>query len=103
MKASVVVLGCRAFLSSSVAADYQREKVYLSTCPAMRKSLRRKLHASSTRPKANEQARMPDLETASKARYCWLAERGCRPNGLHRPHSRRDGHGQGTHRACPSR
>jgi predicted RecB family nuclease len=36
-------------------SDYQRDKVYLRTCPAMRKSLRRKQRAEKRRPKVNEE------------------------------------------------
>lgn len=44
-----------AHINKCAYSDYQRERVYLRTSPAMRKSRRRKQRAAKVRPKANEQ------------------------------------------------
>jgi hypothetical protein len=43
-----------AQINKCAYSDYQREKVYLRTCPAMRQSLRRKLRACKRRLRVNE-------------------------------------------------
>jgi predicted RecB family nuclease len=44
-----------AHINKCAYADYQRDKVYLRTSPAMRRSLRRKQRAAGKRPKVNEE------------------------------------------------
>ena len=50
--------------------DYQRDKVYLRTSPAMRRSLRRKQQAAGKRPKVNEEIECgkPDVCPACASR-----------------------------------
>ena len=44
-----------AQINKCAYSDYQRDKVYLRTSPALRKSLRRKQRAEKRRPKVNEE------------------------------------------------
>jgi predicted RecB family nuclease len=44
-----------AQINKCAYSDYQRDKVYLRTSPAMRRSLRRKQQAAGKRPKVNEE------------------------------------------------
>ena len=48
-------------------SDYQRDKVYLRTSPAMRKSLRRKQRTGNRRPKVNEEV---ECRTPEKCPKC---------------------------------
>src|ERR1019366_3368459 len=62
---------CRGDINKCAYSDYQREKVYLRTSPAIRKSLMRKERASRLRPKANKRV---ECEKPSHCPECGSAK-----------------------------